>query len=142
MRSLTAFLIICIPLAPLARAADFSGTWEIDLRNPSERARKVECGVASFELAQSGDRVIGSHTLATVGCGRINEGGSQTVKGVVVNDTAVLVVTSGRNGAVVLGSAALRGNRLHWRTLDEIRPGEPAGDSPLILGQGVLSRVK
>jgi hypothetical protein len=50
------------------------------------------------------------------------------------------VVTSGRNGAVVMGTATLQGGALHWQTLEEIRAGEPEGDSPLILGEGVLTR--
>ena len=79
--------------------------------------------------------------MATVGCGRVNEGGDGTVKGIVINDTAVLVVTSGRNDAVVMGTATLREGALHWQTLEEIRAGEPEGDSPLILGKGVLTRT-
>ena len=45
--------------------------------------------------------------MATSGCGRINAGGEGTVKGVVIGQTAVLVITSGRNGAIVMGTAKL-----------------------------------
>ena len=123
-------------------ADDFSGSWSIDLRSAAERRSKAECGTAEFELVQSKERIEGSHSFATVGCGRVNEGGKGTVKGVVVGKTAVLVVTSGRNGAVVLGMATLSSGMLHWKTVDEIHPGQPEGDSPLILGEGNLVKTK
>lgn len=128
-------------MAAQAAPLDFSGHWFLDLRTPAERQQKLECGSASFELTQTGDRILGSHSMATAGCGRLNEGGPETVKGVVVGEAAVLVVTSGRNGAIVMGTARLRSNTMHWQTLDEIRPGEPEGDSPLVLGQGHLTRM-
>ncbi len=79
--------------------------------------------------------------MATIGCGRINEGGEGTVSGVAHGNTAVLTVTSGRNGQVVRGTAKLEGSALHWRTLKEIKAAEPEGDSGLILGSGVFKRV-
>ena len=115
----------------------FSGSWSIDLRTDAERARNAECGRASFVLTQSGERITGSHTMSTVGCDRLNEGGEGTVKGVVLGARAVLVVTSGRNGGMVMGTAKLRNGALQWQTTEEVRPGEPEGDSPLILGRGV-----
>lgn len=127
-------------LTAWAANVDFSGHWTIDLRTPQQRQQKRECGMADFTLKQTGDRIVGDHTFGTVDCSRINEGGEGTVKGIVVGETAVLVVTSGRNGGMVLGKATRPGNRLHWTTVDEIKPGEPEGDSPLILGQGVLVR--
>lgn len=123
-----------------AAPSNFSGNWFIDLRTSAEREQKLDCGAAEFDLTQSGDRIVGSHSMATVGCGRLNEGGAETVKGVVVAGTAVLVVTSARNGAVVMGTGRLHGGELHWQTLDEIRRGEPAGDSPLIMGRGIFTR--
>lgn len=128
-------------LAAQAAPLDFSGHWFLDLRTPAERQQKLECGSAIFELTQASDRILGSHSMATAGCGRLNEGGPETVKGVVGGETAVLVVTSGRNSAIMMSTARLRGNALHWQTLDEIRPGEPEGDSPPIMGQGVLTRM-
>lgn len=126
----------------VALAGNFSGTWSIDLRTSAERNRKAECGSAQFVLTQTNDRIVGSHTFGTTDCGRVNEGGPETVKGIVIGDSAVLVVTSGRNGAVVLGVAKLEGDSLHWETRETIRPAEPEGDSPLILGKGTLLRVK
>jgi hypothetical protein len=129
------------PQCAIAEQPLFSGTWTIDLRSTRERKQKEECGSAAFELKRKGDKIVGSHQMATVGCGRLNDGGEGTVKGIVVGQTAVLVVTSGRNGAVVLGRATLKGRALVWETLEDITPGDPPSDSPLILGQGRLQRV-
>lgn len=115
----------------------FTGTWTIDLRTPAERQRDAECGNAQFVLTQAGNTVIGTHSMATVDCGRLNEGGA--VKGVVVGNTAVLVLTSGRNGAIAMGTAKLAKGKLQWRLAEEIMAGTPVGDSPLILGSGFLA---
>jgi hypothetical protein len=139
---LVALAITSLSQAARAEAPTFSGDWILDLRTPVERQRNLECGIAEFNLTQQDNRIIGSHSMATVGCGRQNEGGEKTVTGIVINETAVLVVTSGRNGAVVMGTATLQGGALHWRTLEAIRAGEPEGDSPLILGKGVLTRKR
>ena len=118
-----------------------SGTWSIDLRTSEQKAQRAECGEASFVLKQAGKKITGSHSMATVGCGRLNEGGEGTVKGHIVGNRALLVVTSGRNGAVVKGYAALKGEALYWETTEEVKAGEPPGDSPLILRKGLLTRV-
>ena len=125
----------------IAQPGSFNGEWAIDLRSFAQRKSKVECGVASFKLSQRGDQVTGDHSMAPAGCGRMNEGGEGTVKGVVVGSTAVLAVTSGRNGQVVLGTANVQGGALHWRVREEIKPGEPEGDSGLILNKGIFRRV-
>ena len=124
-----------------SEAADFSGYWRLDLRTPAERERKVECGSAEFELRQDGNRILGSHSMVTVGCGRQNEGSSDSVKGVLVDGTAVLVVTSARNGAIVMGTAKIQSGSLRWQPLEDIRPSEIEGDSPLISGAAIFSRV-
>lgn len=135
------FVIVAISSSSASAAqTSFNGTWSIDLRSKTEQESRVECGLATFVLVQNGNRISGDHTFSTPGCGRLNEGGERTVKGVVVGNTAVLVVTSGRNGAVVMGKATKDGTFLLWETLEEIRQGEPEGDSPLILGKGRLAR--
>jgi hypothetical protein len=139
-RALVVLALVIRPTIATSTETNFSGTWTIDLRTPAERISKAECGGATFTLKQTDDRIVGEHTFATVGCGRLNEGGEGTVKGVVVGSTAVLIVTSGRNGAVVFGVATIVGGRLKWDVLDEIKSGEPEGDSPLILQHGMLSR--
>ena len=135
---LLAFAISAQACSVFAAEVDFSGHWTIDLRSPQERKQKVECGGADFTLTQTGEKISGSHSYATPRCGRLNEGGDETVKGVVVGSTAVLVVTSGRNGGMVLGKAKRQGNKLHWTSLEDLTAGDPQGDS-LILGQGVLT---
>ena len=117
----------------------FTGAWSIDIRTPAERQRGAECGTAQFVLLQIGDDITGTHAMATSGCGRINEGGP--LQGVAIGRTAVLVVTSGRNGAIAMGTAKLRQGKLQWRQIEEIKAGNPEGDSPLILGRGLLMRV-
>jgi hypothetical protein len=119
----------------------FTGEWEIDLRTPAQRRAGAECGSANFKLAQIGDKVTGDHSMATVGCGRLNEGGEGTVEGIAAGNTALLQVTSGRNGEVVRGRAVREGANLRWQALEQVKPGEPEGDSGLILGRGLLRRV-
>src|SRR5262245_50951676 len=120
MRYLLAIVLGCWSVASLSADAVFNGAWTVDLRTADQRAAKVECGEAGFELVQIGKRVAGSHWFTTAGCGHQNEGGEGTVRGVVVGNTAVLVVTSSRNGAVVLGTATLEHGALRWEYVDEI----------------------
>jgi len=117
----------------------FTGHWVIDLRTSQERKAKIDCASAEYELTQTGKRITGSHSMATHYCGRLNEGGPGTVNGVIDGKIAVLVVVSGRNGGANVGTATIRGRRLHWRSVSEIREGEPQGDSPLILYDGDLT---
>lgn len=135
------FLVAC-PVLSVAQqlSAPFTGTWSIDLRTPAQKREKVECGTARFKLEQVGTKIVGDHSFATAYCGRLNEGGAGTVRGVVVGGTAVLVVTSGRNGQIVMGSATVRSGALHWQVSEEIKQGEPEGDSGLILHKGILRK--
>lgn len=133
-----AFSLLAVASASSA-AALFDGLWTIDIRTPAERQRGAQCGTAEFVLIQVGEKITGEHSMAVSGCGRINEGG--LVKGVVVGTTAVLTVTSGRNGAIALGTAKVSNGRLQWRTIEEIKTGDLDGDSPLILDSGSLVRA-
>jgi hypothetical protein len=137
--------VALLSIATLERAEaarrNYSGTWTIDLRSASERKANAECGSATFKLKQIGSQITGEHSFATVGCSRLNEGGEGNVQGRVHHGKALLMVTSGRNGAIVHGIATLKGSNLQWQTLEEIKPGNPEGDSPLILGHGVMHRV-
>ena len=133
------FLVACPSLlSAQPTQAPYTGIWSIDLRTPAQKREKVECGSANFELTQTGTKIVGDHSFATAGCSRLNEGGEGTVKGIVVGVTAVLVVTSARNGQIVLGSATVQADSLHWQVSEEIKAGEPDGDSGLILHSGVL----
>ncbi|HEY9101941.1 hypothetical protein [Chitinimonas sp.] len=129
-----------LPISVLAADADFSGRWFIDLRSKEERKAKVECGSAEFYLVQKGKKITGQHTFATPQCGRMNDSEEETVKGEVIGSTAILTVTSGRNGAVVRGKAVLQKGALHWQVLEEIKAGDVEGDSALILEKGILVR--
>jgi len=135
--------IFLLLAAAAAEAADenFTGKWVVDLRTEEMKKSGVECGNASFTLIQRGENITGAHAFAAAGCGRLNEGGDGTVSGIAVGNTAVLVVTSGRNGAMVLGKATLKGGSLQWESGQELKPSEVLGDSPLILGSGVLKRA-
>jgi len=116
---------------------NFAGRWTIDWRTPQQRIKKVECGTATFDLTQAGDRISGMHSYATIGCGRLNEGG--TVHGIAVGTTAMLVVTSGRNGDIVIGKAKRSGNALEWETSGIVK--SSGDDEALILQKGILARV-
>ncbi|WP_431096746.1 hypothetical protein [Polaromonas aquatica] len=124
----------------MVHAAPFDGTWTIDLRSPAEKSSKAECGIAAFVLKQDGKRVTGDHQMATAGCGRVNEGGEDTVEGIARGNSAELTVTSGRNGEVVRGRATRVGSFLRWKVTEQVKPGEPEGDSGLILRRGILKR--
>jgi hypothetical protein len=115
---------------------DFAGRWTIDWRTPQQRLKKIECGTATFDLTQAGDRIAGMHSYATIGCGRLNEGGA--VHGIAVGKTAVLVVTSGRNGDIVVGKAKRSGNGLEWEISDWVTA--TGIDEALILQKGILAR--
>jgi hypothetical protein len=134
-------VLALLPCIGFADTSPFTGVWSIDLRSAEEKALKTQCGSATFELTQSGSKITGNHYFSTPRCVRMNEGGEGTVKGVVIGTTAVLVVTSGRNGAIVLGNAKLNRGALEWQTLEDIKEGEPPNDTPLILGKGTLLRM-
>jgi hypothetical protein len=131
-------LIALLALASASSGAvpDFSGEWDIAL---CYNEKGQPCGSAHFSLLQYGTRICGDHTFYTAGAGRMNEGAPGSVRGTVQGDTAVLLVRSGRNGALVRGKATRVGNDLRWQTLEELEPGQPVGDG-LILGEGVLKR--
>jgi hypothetical protein len=135
-------LIVLSALTPLASAAgpDFSGSWDIDLRTPQQRADKVMCGTASFTLRQEGARITGEHTMAMPNCGQVNDGGPGTVKGTVVGNKAVLTVTNRHNGAVVTGEAEMQGDQLHWKQTGETQPASPKDAATMILDEGLLTR--
>lgn len=145
MRYLKWAILSCLLAAELtvvhAAQTSYTGTWRIDLRSVAQKQANADCGYAKFKLKQVGTKVTGSHVLATVGCGRLNEGGEGSVKGTVESGVAVLAVTSGRNGAIVLGQAIRVGRHIHWQTRDDASSGTPGEGSALILGHGVLHLV-
>ncbi|MET3124863.1 uncharacterized protein AAKU67_004487 [Oxalobacteraceae bacterium GrIS 2.11] len=120
--------------------SDFSGNWVIDLRSSDDIKQNIECGYSEFDIHQDAGKITGSHSYATIRCGRLNEGGEGTVQGIVIGDTAYLTVTSARDGTVVKGVAKIVRNKLDWRITDTVSAGDPNGDSPLILEKGLLTR--
>lgn len=125
-----------------AYAAPFDGTWTIDLRSPAQKKANAECGSAVFVLKQNGNTITGDHQMATAGCGRLNEGGEGSVRGASQGKNAYLTVTSGRNGEIVRGQATRTGNFLRWNVTEQLVPGEPEGDSGLILSRGTLKKSR
>lgn len=119
----------------------FTGEWQIDLRTSVEQSAGAECGIAKFRLVQVGEKVSGEHSMAPAGCGRLNEGGERTVEGTATGNTAILLVTSDRNGEIVRGRAIREGANLRWTILERVKLGEPPGDSGLILDRGLLRKV-
>ena len=136
MRSALVFVLLSAFIQPIF-AADFTGIWNIDICSDQD---KKSCGEAEFSLIQKGTIICGDHSFYPAGLSRVNEGEPGSVRGTVVGDTAVLVVRSGRNGAIVLGTARLAGSNLDWKYLNvEILPGDPPGDD-LILDSSLLHR--
>ena len=116
----------------LAQAlSPFAGEWELDVRTPVQRKDGVDCGKALLSLSQEGEVIEGRYWYATPGCGRLTE--ESEVKGVATNRTAVLVIASSRNGALVMGKAQLNPDQsLRWRPVQAVTRGEPDGDDGIV----------
>lgn len=138
-RLLAALLLLQATPALCLAEPTFTGSWYLDLRTPEQQAAQAECGGAGFDLTQQGNTVLGTHYLATVNCGKLNEGGE--VRGTVTGSEAVLFVTSGRTGEVVKGKATLQGDTLRWQVLETVKAGEPEWEPGLVLREGTLGRV-
>ena len=103
-------VVACASISPAQGAkSDFSGEWGVEWCDKADP--KADCGGFSVSLAQEGDRLCGSYSGARVRLTQIDEGGSRAIHGVVVGDTAVLTIESGRSGAIYLVSAGVRGDR-------------------------------
>lgn len=113
-------LIACASI-PAARAAkaDFGGEWSVKWCDKTDP--QADCGGFYLSLVQEGDRLCGSYNGARVRLSQIDDGGSRAIRGVVVGDTAVLTIESGRSGAIYLVSADVRGDRLRWKKRDTVR---------------------
>ena len=130
---LAAVLFGSIPAA--AGNANFAGNWTSDTRPAEMRSRDDICGNVSLVLTQDGEDIHGAYYNAPVGCGRIEDGGQ--VHGVAIGNSAVLTITSARNGAVAIGVARISSGRLTWTLKEYATDGEPSGDD-LILGTFAL----
>jgi hypothetical protein len=133
------FTGLCILFAALlfagtAKAGEFDGTWEY---RKCFSKKEGDCDSYYFSLVQKSDRLCGQHSGSSRELNQLNEGGP--VHGIVVGKTAVLTVTSGRNGEIVLGKANLIAKNLRWETVQRIY--EAKSDDALILDRGVLKKM-
>lgn len=119
-----------------AAQSRFEGVWSAKWCDANAPQR--DCGAFEIVLVRERERLCGTHSAATLGLSRIDEGDAASVIGVETgveaganSDTASLVLTSSRNGAKYLATATLRGDRLQWRMHGMIAPG--AGDEPTIV---------
>jgi hypothetical protein len=113
-------LIACASIpAPSAAKADFGGEWSVKWCDKADP--QADCGGFYVSLVQEGDRLCGSYNGARVRLSQIDDGGSRAIRGVVVGDTAVLTIESGRSGAIYLVSADVLGDRMRWKMRDTVR---------------------
>ncbi|MEZ5702807.1 MAG: hypothetical protein R3E42_14000 [Burkholderiaceae bacterium] len=115
------WLCVAGPAQGAEAQADFSGSWRVSWCD-KERP-KAECGSFTVHLAQKGERVCGTHTGATPGLSRMDEGGPRSIVGQVVGTTAVLAIRSGRSEGISLVSAHERANAIDWRRRETVQSG-------------------
>lgn len=106
------------------RPADLSGVWGSDRCGESDQ--EASCGTFVLYLVQNKDRICGSYFGGRAHLSQVDEGEPRSVLGVVVGNTAVVSIESGRNGAIYLGSARKSGGTLHWQTAETIK--KPSSD--------------
>jgi len=117
--------------AGIARAADaplFEGSWAVPLCALGDPEK---CGGFELYLVQRGTRLCGDHFEATPGLGRLNEGAPRSVVGTVAGNVAVVAITSGRDGSILLARVTRSARGLRWRVVERVKEGEQA-ESPLI----------
>jgi hypothetical protein len=111
------------------KQADLSGVWGSD--RCGESGQEASCGTFMLYLVQNKDRICGSYFGARQHLSQVDEGEPKSVRGVVVGNTAVVSIESGRNGAIYLGTARKSGGTLHWQVVETIK--KPSfGDVELI----------
>jgi hypothetical protein len=113
------------------RAADtpsFQGSWAVPLCALGDPEK---CGGFELYLVQRGTRLCGDHFAATPGLGRLNEGAPRSVVGTVTGNTAVVAITSGRDGSILLARITRTSSGLRWKVAERVKEGEQA-ESPLI----------
>ena len=101
------------------RLADLSGVWGSDRCN--ESSQEASCGTFVLYLVQKGDRICGSYFGGRSHLSQVDEGGPRSVLGVVVGNTAVVSIESGRNGAIYLATTRKSGGTLRWKTVGIIK---------------------
>ena len=127
-------------LAPASAAAqaDFSGSWTVDW---CDKSRPVtECGGFTVHLLQKGDRVCGTHSAASPGLSRMDEGAARSIVGRVVGRTAVLNIQSARTEGIYLVSARKRTATIDWHRAETVNPAN--GDADLIANQALMHEIQ
>lgn len=111
------------------QAADFAGTWQVQICDPSRPAADG-CGGFTIHLFQQGERLCGTHFGATANLSRLDEGEPRSIVGAAAGRKAVMTVRSTRantTGNVYLAVADLTGQALQWRLIDTVL--ETGGDN-------------
>lgn len=119
------------------RLADLSGIWGSD--RCSESGQDSSCGAFVLYLVQKKDRICGSYFGARQHLSQVDEGEPRSVLGVVVGNTAVVSIESGRNGAIYLGTARKSGETLRWQAVETIKK-PSSGDVDLIAPDQSMKR--
>lgn len=126
----------CTTAPPIAEPA-FDGDWWVEWCDKT--APNVDCGGFGVRLVQTGDRLCGSYSGATVGLRQIDEGNGAAILGKAGGERAELTIRSGRNGALSRVHARVIGDRLVWDEYESIEPGR--NDVAVTGGTTVLQRV-
>lgn len=104
-----------------SKARGFEGAWKAKWCEPENS--KVECGGFSLYVVQEGDRLCGRFNGASPGLQRVDDGEPRSIRGIVINDSAVLTATSARNDATYLVRVDLVPSGLQWLLIDEVGKG-------------------
>lgn len=110
-------------------AAGPAGAWTATLCDRPDPA--MECGSFVLHLIRTEEGLCGEHFVATPGAARLDEGDPGSVLGSGRGGDAVLVVRSGRNGALYMGRVQRRGAGLVWTRVGMVDAG--SDDEPPIL---------
>jgi hypothetical protein len=115
--------------------ASLEGVWEGKLCHKGG----ASCGSFSVVLVQRGRAVCGTHASATRDLSKIDEGDPGSLTGTVKGKAAVVIITSGRNGASYIASVRFNLNRADWVIVGPVSP-STSGDSDLIPRTTTLNR--
>ncbi|WP_343649733.1 hypothetical protein [Stenotrophomonas sp.] len=122
-------------MAKESAALGFAGAWKTDWCDPGDS--KEECGSFSLYLVRDGDRLCGRFNGASPGLQRVDDGEPRSVNGIVIDDSAVLTATSGRNDATYLIRVDQVPSGLQWQLINEVGKGGN-GDVNALAERGLL----
>lgn len=119
--------------------ADISGVWGGELCGDS--APETSCGAFRLYLVQNKDRICGSYFGGRPDLSQVDEGEPRSVLGVLVGNTAVVSIGSGRSGAIYMATARKSGSTLHWQVAGTIKK-PSSGDIDLIAHHQSMKRTR